>query len=364
MQFSFFSTNSKDLVVHSLKHFPLHPTVSIVILNFNGVKYLKEFLPSVMATQYDAFEIIVADNGSTDNSLEVLAQQFPSVKVITNNKNEGFAGGYNWALKQVISDYYVLLNSDVQVAPNWIQPMVDLLESNPNIGACQPKILAKDHPTSFEYAGAAGGWIDLLGYPFSRGRVFDICETDQQQYDSVAPIFWATGACMMIRSSLFHELKGFDSQFFAHQEEIDLCWRMQLNGHQLFACPSSVVYHVGGGTLPKGGRKVFLNFRNNLIMLAKNLPLSELVWKVPMRLGLDAISAYKGLLSGDLTFFMAIAKAHFSFFGYLMSGKIKRSINTKPMKSLQGVYGGSLVWQYFIKNKHHFDKIVTKPVHY
>ena len=364
MQFSFFSTNSKDLVVHSLKHFPLQPTVSIVILNFNGVKYLQEFLPSVIATQYDAFEIIVADNGSTDNSLEVLAQQFPSVKVITNNKNEGFAGGYNWALKQVISDYYVLLNSDVQVAPNWIQPMVDLFESNPNIGACQPKILAKDHPTSFEYAGAAGGWIDILGYPFSRGRIFDTCEKDEHQYDSNAPIFWATGACMMIRSSLFHKLKGFDAQFFAHQEEIDLCWRMQLNGHQLFACPISVVYHVGGGTLPKGGRKVFLNFRNNLIMLAKNLPLSELVWKVPMRLGLDAISAYKGLLSGDLSFFMAIAKAHFSFFGYLMSGKIIRTENTKPMKSLQGVYGGSVVWQYFIKNKHHFDKIVTKPVHY
>jgi GT2 family glycosyltransferase len=169
---------------------------------------------------------------------------------------------------------------------------------------------------------------------------------------------------MMIRSSLFHELKGFDAQFFAHQEEIDLCWRMQLKGHQLFACPSSVVYHVGGGTLPKGGRKVFLNFRNNLIMLAKNLPLSELVWKIAMRLGLDAISAYKGLLSGDLSFFMAIGKAHFSFFGYLMSGRIKRTENTKPMKSLQGVYGGSVVWQYFIKNKHHFDKIVTKPVHY
>jgi len=363
MQFSFFSAYSKDLVVHSLKHFLLNPTVSIVILNFNGVKYLQEFLPSVVATEYDSFEIIVADNGSSDDSLVMLAQQFPTVKVITNQKNEGFAGGYNWALKQVISDYYVLLNSDVQVAPNWIQPMVNLLQSNPKIGACQPKILSQKNPSSFEYAGAAGGWIDFLGYPFSRGRVFDICETDLLQYDAVAPIFWATGACMMIRSSLFHELKGFDAHFFAHQEELDLCWRMQLKGHQIFACPSSVVFHVGGGTLPKGGRKVFLNFRNNLIMLAKNLPLSELMWKMPIRFTLDAISAYKGLFSGDLSFFVAIAKAHFSFFGYLMSGKIKRTEYTKPIKSLQGVYGESLVWQYFIKNKQHFDKIVTKPVH-
>lgn len=341
----------------------MQPTVSIVILNFNGVKYLNEFLPSVLATQYDALDIIVADNGSTDDSLAFLAQHFPTVKVITNQKNEGFAGGYNWALQQVVSDYYVLLNSDVQVEPNWISPMVALMQSNPNIGACQPKILAQKSPTHFEYAGAAGGWIDILGYPFSRGRVFDICETDHEQYNTVAPIFWATGACMMIRSSLFHELKGFDAYFFAHQEEIDLCWRMQLKGYQLYACPASVVFHVGGGTLPKGGRKVFLNFRNNLVMLAKNLPLTELIWKLPVRFGLDAISAYKGLLSGDLSFFVAIGKAHFSFFGYLLTGKLKRSQNTKPMNALQGVYAGSLVWQYFVKNRYHFDKIVTKPVH-
>lgn len=342
----------------------MQPTVSIVILNFNGVKYLKEFLPSVIATQYDALEIIVADNGSTDESLTLLAQEFPTVKVITHHKNEGFAGGYNWALQQVVSEYYVLLNSDVQVTPNWIEPMIELMISNPKIGACQPKILSQKSPSHFEYAGAAGGWIDVLGYPFSRGRVFDVCEMDQNQYNSNAPIFWATGACMMIKSSLFHELKGFDVHFFAHQEEIDLCWRMQIKGYQLYACPASVVYHVGGGTLPKGGKKVFLNFRNNLVMLAKNLPLIELVWKLPIRLGLDAISAYKGLLNGDLSFFIAIAKAHFSFFGFLLTGKVKRSKNTKPMRSLDGVYAGSLVWQYFIKNKHHFDKIVTKPVHY
>ncbi len=341
----------------------MHPTVSIVILNFNGVKYLREFLPSVLASQYASLEIIVADNGSTDNSLGFLAQQFPTIKVITNNKNDGFAGGYNWALKLVKSEFYILLNSDVQVTPNWIQPMVELLQNNATIGACQPKVLAQKNPSDFEYAGAAGGWIDIFGYPFSRGRVFDICEKDQHQYDSPIPIFWATGACMMIRSSIFHALNGFDAHFFAHQEEIDLCWRMQLNGHQLYACPASVVYHVGGGTLPKGGRKVFLNFRNNLVMLAKNLPIKELVWKMPMRVTLDAISAFKGLFSGDLSFFLAIAKAHISFLSYILSGKVNRTLNTKPMNSLQGVYTGSLVWQYFVKNKHHFDKIVTKPVH-
>ncbi|NCW13204.1 MAG: glycosyltransferase family 2 protein [Chitinophagia bacterium] len=338
----------------------MKPSVSIVILNFNGAKYLQEFLPSVLATNYENFEIVVADNGSSDDSILVLNQQFPSVKIITSATNEGFAGGYNWALKQICSNYYVLLNSDVSVDPNWLIPMVDLLESNLSIGACQPKILSQKQTNYFEYAGAAGGWIDSLGYPFSRGRVFDICEIDQHQYDDEAPIFWATGACMMIRASLFHTLKGFDASFFAHQEEIDLCWRMQLAGHQLYACPASKVFHVGAGTLPRGGRKVFLNFRNNLIMMAKNLSWGELFWKMPIRFALDAISAYKGLLTGDISFFMAIAKAHFAFFGYVIQGKLSRSPNTKPLNSLQGVYGGSVVWQYFVKNKQQFDKIVPK----
>jgi GT2 family glycosyltransferase len=347
-------------VVHSQKQLPLKPSVSIVILNYNGVKYLQEFLPSVLATVYDNFEVVVADNGSSDHSIPILASHFPSVKVITSPSNEGFAGGYNWALKQICSDYYVLLNSDVAVDPHWLLPMVDLLESNSSIGACQPKILSQRQPDYFEYAGAAGGWIDALGYPFSRGRVFDICETDQHQYDDASPIFWATGACMMIRASIFHALKGFDASFFAHQEEIDLCWRMQLAGHQLYACPSAKVFHVGAGTLPRGGRKVFLNFRNNLIMMAKNLTFAELIWKMPIRFMLDAISAYKGLLSGDSSFFMAIAKAHFAFFGYVMTGKVKRTASTQSMKDLQGVYQGSVVWQYFVKNKQQFDKIVSK----
>ena len=211
---------------------------------------------------------------------------------------------------------------------------------------------------SFEYAGAAGGWIDALGYPFSKGRVFDVCEKDHGQYDQSGPIFWATGAAMMIRSNLFHQLNGFDDQFFAHQEEIDLCWRMQLLGFHLYACPKAKVFHVGAGTLPRGGRKVFLNFRNNLIMLTKNLPVQELIWKIPCRFALDAISAWKGLFSGDFSFFKAIVAAHFGYFSHILSGKLKRSKSPKTMKSLDGVYNGSLVWDYFIKNKQHFNKIV------
>ena len=342
----------------------MKPLVSIVILNYNGAGYLAKFLPSVLATQYENFEVVVADNGSSDNSISLVKEKFPAVKIITNNTNEGFAGGYNWALQKVNADYYVLLNSDVAVDPHWIQPMVNLLESNKTIAACQPKILSFNNKEVFEYAGAAGGWIDALGYPFSRGRVFDVCEKDNEQYDTASPIFWATGACMMIRSELFHAMNGFDASFFAHQEEIDLCWRLQLAGYKIYACPQSAVYHVGAGTLPRGGRKVFLNFRNNLIMLTKNLPLSSLIWKLPARFSLDAISAYKGLLSGDTSFFFAIAKAHFAFMAYVLSGKLKRSPSPKALETLEGVYPGSLVYQYFIKNKQYFSKIVTKLAHY
>lgn len=354
----FFSLNSDILDLHSQKQILLKPFVSIVILNYNGVKYLQAFLPTVMATQYENFEVVVADNGSTDNSISFLQHSFPTVKIITSPSNEGFAGGYNWALKLITAEYYVLLNSDVAVTPNWLNPMVDLFLSDANIAACQPKLLSHKEPTYFEYAGAAGGWIDCLGYPFSRGRVFDYCEVDTKQYEDSTPIFWASGASMMIRSSVFHELNGFDPHFFAHQEEIDLCWRIQLAGYKIYCCPSSTVFHVGAGTLPRGGRKVYLNFRNNLVMLCKNLPLTELLWKLPLRLSLDALSAWKGLLTGDGSFFTAIVKAHFSLFGYILKGKVRRSQILKSMGTLDGVYTGSLVYQYFIKKRHYFNKIV------
>lgn len=345
--------------LHSQKQTRLKPFVSIVILNYNGVKYLQQFLPSVLATHYENFEVVVADNGSTDDSILFLQNNFPTVKILTSASNEGFAGGYNWALKKIQADYYVLLNSDVEVTPNWISPMVELMSLDHNIAACQPKLLSQKEPSTFEYAGAAGGWIDAFGYPFSRGRVFDICEKDQAQYNNEELIFWASGAAMMIRANVFHEMGGFDASFFAHQEEIDLCWRIQLQGYKIFCCPKAVVYHVGAGTLPRGGRKVFLNFRNNLVMLCKNLPLAELAWKLPFRLALDAISAWKGLFSGDTYFFTAIVKAHFALIGIIIRGKVKRSSGTKQLKSLMGVYNGSLVFQYFIKKKQYFNKIVS-----
>ena len=337
-----------------------NPTVAVVILNYNGRKHLEKFLPSVLASTYGNLRVIVADNGSTDDSLAFMQETHPSVEVLIHPVNEGFAGGYNWALKRVEADYYVLLNSDVQVTPGWIEPVISLLESDHRIAAAQPKLLSYHQPELFEYAGAAGGWIDHLGYPFSRGRIFDVCETDTGQYDTAEPIFWASGASMFVKAAVYHEMGGLDNSFFAHQEEIDLCWRMQLAGYKIWSCPQSVVYHVGAGTLPRGGRKVFLNFRNNLVMLCKNLPWQEKIWKMPLRIGLDALSAWKGLLTGDIYFFTAIAKAHIAVVARLFFPATKRTRKRKPMLALDGVYGGSVVWQYFIKQHTRFREIIQK----
>ena len=279
-----------------------------------------------------------------------------------NPFNEGFAGGYNWALKRVEADYYILLNSDVAVTPGWIEPVIDLMEKDPQVAACQPKLLSYREPGMFEYAGAAGGWIDSLGYPFSKGRIFDVCEPEAHQYDTAEPIFWASGAAMFVRAAVYHELGGLDAYFFAHQEEIDLCWRMQLAGYRIMSCPSSVVYHVGAGTLPRGGRKVFLNFRNNLLMLCKNLPLQEKLWKIPFRFGLDAISAWKGLFTGDIWFFTAIMRAHGAVLYRLFKPHSHHRLPRKPLSTLDGVYKGSVVWQYFIKKRTRFSEIIHKKV--
>jgi GT2 family glycosyltransferase len=323
---------------------------------------LANFLPSVTASTYANLQIIVADNASTDESLAFVRAYFPAIEILEHPINEGFAGGYNWALKRVVSDYYVLLNSDVSVTPGWIEPVIDLMEQDTTIGACQPKLLSYHQPALFEYAGACGGWIDSFGYPFSRGRVFDVCEKDDHQYDTVKPIFWASGAAMFVRAKLFHALGGFDARFFAHQEEIDLCWRMQLAGYHIFSCPQSVVYHVGAGTLPRGGRKVYLNFRNNLVMLSKNMPFTEKIWKLPVRFGLDAISAWKGLLGGDGDFFMAISRAHFSVIKWWLTKKFPKQQGLRPLQSLQGVYKGLVIWQYFIKHHTRFQEIIKKKV--
>jgi len=336
------------------------PLVAIVILNWNGKNYLQQFLPSVLSTSYLNHKIIVADNASTDNSVSFLNEQFPQVETIVLEKNLGFAKGYNEALKKIDADYYVLLNSDVEVTPNWLQPVIELLEKDFLHAACQPKILNYNKKNEFEYAGAAGGWLDLYGYPFTRGRVFDICEEDKGQYNTTEEIFWASGAALIIRSKVFKQLQGFDEFFFAHQEEIDLCWRMKLAGYKIFCCPESIVYHVGGGTLPKGDfQKTFLNFRNNHVMLAKNLAWNEKWWKIPFRLGLDQISAVKGLLNGNKNYFRAIIKAHLSFIGWILFNKKRqRMVKKMPINKLAGVYKGNIAWQYFVKKKTFFSNLM------
>ncbi len=334
------------------------PSVAIVILNFNGSAYLKKFLPFVIVSTYSNKEIIVADNASTDDSLEVLKTHFPQIKVLVNTQNAGFAGGYNWALKLVEADYFVLLNSDVEVTPNWVEPIIELMESHQQIAACQPKILSYSNKHMFEYAGASGGFIDFLGYPFLRGRVFDILEEDNNQYNDTIPIFWASGAAMFIKSKIFKECNGFDERFFAHQEEIDLCWRMQLKGYQIYVCPTSVVYHIGAGTLPRGGRKVYLNFRNNLWMLTKNLPIHEKIWKLPLRFLLDAISAWKGLITGDTSFFTAIYHAHIDVAKSWFSFNSTTSSKRKIFNSLNGVHTKSIVWKHFVKGMTRFTEII------
>lgn len=343
-----------------IKHL-VTPRTAIVILNWNGRHFLEKFLPFVTANLCPGAEVIVADNASTDDSVAFVKDRYAGLRVIEMDKNRGFAGGYNEALRQVDADYYVLLNSDVEVAPKWLEPLIQLMETEASIGACQPKIRMYDNRDLFEYAGAAGGWLDYLGYPFAKGRVFDDCERDTGQYDQSEPIFWASGAALFIRAQLYHELGGLDTYFFAHQEEIDLCWRLQLAGHLVYSCPSSVVYHVGGGTMPKGNeRKVFLNFRNNLIMMAKNLPATQRIWKIPFRFLLDSISAWKSLLAGEGVYFMAILEAHLAFLKWVA---VKRSQSVFPVRrggKLSGWYPGSVVWQYFVAGKKSFGEIVRR----
>ena len=333
--------------------------VSVVIINYNGRKYLQQFLPSVLAATYSNMEIIVADNASTDDSIEFLRKTYPSVRIIELKRNHGYAGGYNLALKDVKSDYYVLLNSDVEVSPGWIEPVVELMEKDKMIGACQPKILNYNNKDQFEYSGASGGWLDCLGYPFARGRIFDICEVDTGQYNDNQKIFWASGAALFIRADLFYKAGGLDTYFFAHMEEIDFCWRLQLLGYCIYVCPASVVYHVGSGTLPKGNeRKVFLNFRNNMIMLAKNLPKRQSFWKIPLRVLMDFISAFKSLFAGQFVYFLAVGEAHLAFLKWLF---FKRKSSVYPVQRkarLSGWYLHSVAWKHFVQGKERFDEIV------
>ena len=289
--------------------------VSIVILNWNGEEMLRTFLPSVLFCSVDTeVEVCVADNGSTDGSCRLLEEEFPTVRLIRLSQNYGFADGYNMALSEVDAEYVVLLNSDVEVTPNWIKPLVSFMDLHPEVGACQPKILSHRNREYFEYAGAAGGFIDKLGYPYCRGRIFEAVESDNGQYDANLSIFWATGAALFIRKKVYEEVGGLDGRFFAHMEEIDLCWRLRSRGYAIYCIPSSMVFHVGGATLKKENpRKTFLNFRNNLLMLYKNLPEKELKVVMMQRRLLDWLAAAVFFLKGDWDASRAVVNARRQF---------------------------------------------------
>jgi GT2 family glycosyltransferase len=306
--------------------------IAVVILNWNGQKFLEQFLPKVI--QYSSIaKVCVADNQSSDDSVAFVKKHFPEVIIIQNTSNNGFAGGYNVALKQINAEYYVLLNSDVEVTEHWLEPTIALMDSNKNIAACQPKILDYNHKHLFEYAGAAGGFIDKYGYPFCRGRVFNDLEEDKNQYNDAVEVFWATGACMFVRAEAFWKVGGFDIDYFAHMEEIDLCWRLKNIGYQIYTEPKSLVYHVGGGTLHKlSPTKTYLNFRNNLTTLTKNSSPRFLFFKILYRMVLDGIAAYKFLFEGKGAHFIAVAKAHVSFYAQLSSTLKKRKANESLAK--------------------------------
>lgn len=332
-------------------------SVSIVILNFNGRNYLEKFLPSV-TKQSKGYEIVVADNNSSDDSIDFLKKSFPDIRRIPFSENYGYCGGYNRALDQLDSDIYVLLNSDIEVTENWIKPIVNLFDEDEKIAAVQPKLLDFNYKDRFEYAGGAGGFIDKYGYPFCRGRIFNTIEVDNGQYDDTREIFWATGACLFIRGNLFKSHGGFDTDFFAHMEEIDLCWRMKLDGYKVFHCGESVVYHVGGGTLAYANPwKTYLNFRNSLLVLIKNLPVKSLVWKVPIRLFLDYIAIAKFIFTANAKDALMVIKAHIYILGNLTKTLKKREANFKSDPNLAGTFSKLLLFHYYIARVRKFSDL-------
>ncbi|MDQ7950054.1 MAG: glycosyltransferase family 2 protein [Pedobacter sp.] len=332
------------------------PSVAVVILNWNGRSMLEKFMPSIVRSAYPNLSLVVGDNASTDSSISFLKEHYPQVKLIVNEENYGFAGGYNRVLSQIEADYFVLLNSDVEVPENWIMPVIQLMESDPMIAAAQPKIKAQAYPLYFEYAGAAGGFIDLYGYPFCRGRIFDTVEKDSGQYDQDCDIFWASGAAFFIKSPKWKEVGGLDADLFAHMEEIDLCWRLKNLGYRIVCCTAAEVLHVGGGTLNAiNPYKTYLNFRNNLIIMQKNLPKMEAYWRIFWRMWLDLAAMFHFLFQGKPKFFMAISKGHQHFIGQLFRTAKKRGLQQVAFKKMTGVYRGSMVWTYFIKKIRKFS---------
>jgi GT2 family glycosyltransferase len=337
------------------------PKIATVILNWNGAKLLQQFLPSVTEfSKGDSTEIIIADNGSSDDSLSLLSKEFPEVKILDLRQNFGFARGYNEALKQIEADYFVILNSDVEVTAGWLESPIRLMESDKNIAAVQPKILSYQNRTHFEYAGAAGGFIDRFGYPFCRGRIFDEVETDNGQYDNVIDVFWATGACIFVRSDLFLEVGGFDADFWAHMEEIDLCWRFKNRGFRIVYTPESTVYHVGGGTLSYDNpQKLYLNFRNNLWLLYKNLPGNQLFYILFVRMILDGVAALKLLAEFNFNGIKSVLKAHFHFYKSLpaLYRKRKQASRNGHFRLPAEKLSKSIVFQFYVRKRKQFSEI-------
>lgn len=337
--------------------------LAIVILNWNGKQMLQTYLPKVLACSRDEAVVYVADNASTDDSLAMLNEKFPEVRQIVLDKNWGFADGYNKALARVDAEYYVLLNSDVEVTPGWLTPLVSFMDAHPEVCACQPKLLSVADKSKFEYAGACGGFLDRYGYPYCRGRVFDTVEQDNGQYDDIHEVLWTTGACMMVRSKDYWAVNGLDGRFFAHNEEIDMCWRMRMMGRQLFCIPQSKVYHVGGGTLPKGNpMKTYLNFRNNLTMLYKNLPEKELRYVMRVRWFLDYVAAWQTLiLNRNVGDFKAIYRARHDFMKWRTEFRPERKehqidrVEPRVPRTLRTSF--CLVWQYYARGRKKYTNL-------
>lgn len=328
----------------------------VVILNWNGKKFLEKFLPGVIRHSSPLAEIIIADNASSDDSLAYLEKNHPEIRIIRLTRNFGFAGGYNLALKQIEADNYILLNSDIEVTENWIAPVLKLMQADPHIAACQPKIRSYYDPEKFEYAGAAGGYIDKYGYPFCRGRLFQSIEKDEGQYDQAMEVFWATGACMFLKADIFHKLGGFDDDFFAHMEEIDFCWRAKNQGYKIMFCPDSTIFHIGGGTLPKNNsRKTYLNIRNNIIMLYKNLEPERLVRVLAARLILDYVAALKFLVDGGFKDMAAVIRAHFYFWKNL--SRLRKKREKIPHLRVSQIYWGNIVLQHYLRRKKSFRQL-------
>jgi GT2 family glycosyltransferase len=334
---------------------------AVVILNWNGIKFLEKFIPKLIEhTTIPNVDLYVADNFSSDNSVEFLEKKIPQIINIKLDKNWGFAEGYNKALQQINADYFVLLNSDVEVTENWLQPLIVEMEKDKNIGACMPKIKDFNQKNKFEYAGACGGFLDKYAYPFCRGRIFDTIEVDENQYNNPIEVFWASGACFVVKAELYKKIGGLDKDFFAHMEEIDLCWRIKNSGYKIMVFPQSEVYHVGGGTLAKSNpKKTYLNFRNNLSLIFKNIESNKLIQIIIIRLFLDGIAAIKFLLTGYFKDFWAVVKAHFSFYFLLPSLIKKRKLIKQKMqlKSYSKLFSKSVVFEYFVKKKKSYSKL-------